>query len=90
VFIERAKRFAFRHRVDIDIVQKLYYIQVNLIGISGPYGAKFTRELVEIMGMCDRISVWRCKKEEDGATISLLYDTHDFYFGDVLVNHMLG
>lgn len=85
-FVEEVKAFSRRYRLDTTIVQRAYYIEADLQGLAGPYDQGFTKEFVELTTMCDRIGFDAGGEEPGSVTVSLEFDTHDFYFGDKKFN----
>ena len=76
-----ALAFSERYGVDVNILQRTYYVEVCFNGLGGCYPREFSADFAKLMGMCDRFSICSSEMTEHHIMIGMEYDTHNFYVG---------
>lgn len=85
-FITLAKELSDLYEVDIDVIQKSYFVEVDFHLYCSTYPSDFTRRLAELFNMCDRFCSFLFESEPSDFTLSLEFYTHDFYLSGKLMN----
>ena len=85
-FIQLAKELAEAHKIDIEIWEKAYFIQVNLLFHSSLYAAPVARDLAKLLNMCDTFSTLVPSDRSGDLTLLLDFYTHKYYMSGRLIN----
>lgn len=85
-FIALAKELSRSYEIDIDIRQKAYYVEVDLHLYCSVYPRELTFMIARLITMSDRMSSFIFPKEPSDFTLSLEFDTHDYYLDGKLIN----
>ena len=85
-FIALAKKMSQIYELDIDIRRRSYSIEAALHLYCAAYPSEMTRQLAELVAMCDKCCSFLLVNEPSDFTLCLELYTHHYYLGGSLVN----
>lgn len=85
-FIALAIELSEKYKIDIDVWQKPYFIEVNLHLFCSCFPSEPTRYFAELFTLCDRFCSFILPQEPSDFTLSLEFDTHKYYLSGKLIN----